>query len=132
MTARIANISFDARDSYSQMVWWDQVLHDFDLEEGADEPGDPECALAAADGTLVLFQQVPETKTVKNRIHLCLVAADGNRDSEVERVRALGAMVVDDRRTVDGRGWVVFADPEGNEFCIVRTRAEIEADHAAP
>lgn len=131
MSARIANISFDARDSYSQMMWWDQILHDFDVEEGVDGPGDPECALAASDGTLVLFQQVPETKTVKNRIHLCLVAADGDRDGEVERVSALGAMVVDDRRTPDGRGWVVFADPEGNEFCIVRSRAEIEADHAA-
>ncbi len=61
---------------------------------------------------------------MKNRVHLCLVAVDGGRDPEVARLLELGASVYDDRRTPDGRGWVVLQDPEGNEFCIVRSEAE--------
>jgi hypothetical protein len=60
---------------------------------------------------------VPEEKSVKNRVHLDL-EPDQPRDREVERVAALGATVVDDQRTPEGRGWVVLADPGGNEFCI--------------
>lgn len=119
MVARIRHISFDAHDPYAQAVWWNQVLEDYQLGD-EDQPGDDECGLEATDGQSVLFLRVPESKTVKNRVHLCLTAVEGGRDAEVERVRSLGAAVVDDRRTPDGFGWVVFADPEGNEFCVVR------------
>ena len=51
----------------------------------------------------------------------------GTRDEEVERVIGLGATVVQDCRTDDGRGWVVLADPEGNEFCILRSDDERRA-----
>ena len=57
-------------------------------------------------------------------MHLDLVSQDRRRDEEVDRVRALGARLVDDQRRPDGAGWVVFADPEGNEFCVVRSDAE--------
>ena len=46
------------------------------------------------------------------------------RDEQVKRAIGLGAVVLDDRRREDGTGWVVFADPEGNEFCIGRSAAE--------
>ncbi|GAA2708314.1 hypothetical protein GCM10010429_21380 [Micromonospora olivasterospora] len=75
-------------------------------------------------GAAVLFLQVPEGKTVKNRVHLCLEPADRNRDAEVERLLALGATEVADHRRPDGTGWVVLADPEGNEFCVLRSAAE--------
>ncbi len=127
MTARIANISFDAHDAYAQASWWDQVLEDFTLAD-EDSPGDEECGLEGDHGQAVLFLQVPEGKTVKNRVHLCLVAGDGGRDAEVARLLEFGARVHDDRRTPDGRGWVVLQDPEGNEFCIVRSKAEREAN----
>ena len=67
-------------------------------------------------GTHLLFAKVPEVKAVKNRLHLDL--RPENQDAEVERVLALGAKKVD-----IGQGqqtWVVLADPEGNEFCILR------------
>ena len=67
---------------------------------------------------------MPDDKQVKNRVHLDLVPTDRTRDEEVERVLALGAAVVDDQRKPDGTGWVVFADPEGNELCILRSDAE--------
>src|SRR5205823_5257119 len=123
MAARIQNISFDAHDPYAQAVWWNQVLADYELGD-EDQPGHDECGLESADGRSVLFLRVPESKTVKNRMHLCLTASDGGRDAEVDRIRSLGATVFDDRRTPDGRGWVVFLDPEGNEFCVVRDREQ--------
>ena len=66
---------------------------------------------------------MPESKTVKNRMHMCLVPVDRTRDEEVERLLTLGASVVDDRRNGD-RGWAVLADPEGNEFCVLAPRAD--------
>jgi predicted enzyme related to lactoylglutathione lyase len=45
-------------------------------------------------------------------------------DEEVARVVGLGAKQLDDRREPDGKGWVVLADPEGNEFCILRSETE--------
>jgi predicted enzyme related to lactoylglutathione lyase len=70
---------------------------------------------------------VPDAKQVKNRLHLDLRPADGTRDEELARLIAFGAGVVADRRNTDGTGWVVLADPEGNEFCILRGEAEIAA-----
>lgn len=75
----------------------------------------------------LLFIEVPDDKVVKNRVHLDLASADGTRDEEVARVLELGATVVHDLRNPDGTGWVTFADPEGNEFCVVRSQAERDA-----
>jgi hypothetical protein len=65
----------------------------------------------------LLFQTVPEPKTVKNRVHLDLFVGDERREAEVERLTALGAT-----RLWDGQlgpsTWVTMADPEGNEFCV--------------
>ena len=69
----------------------------------------------------ISFLKVPEVKTAKNRVHLDLAPpSPDQRDEEVRRITALGATVVDDRRKPDGTGWVVLADPEGNEFCVER------------
>jgi hypothetical protein len=67
---------------------------------------------------------VPEPRTVKNRVHLDLEPDDRTRDQEVERLLGIGATLVADQRRPDGRGWVVLADPEGNELCIERSAAE--------
>ncbi|MFF5895303.1 VOC family protein [Streptomyces argenteolus] len=68
-------------------------------------------------GRRLLFQRVPEVKTVKNRLHMDVHAAPGEREAEVERLVRLGAGVL---RTVDhpGGSWQVLLDPEGNEFCV--------------
>jgi hypothetical protein len=55
---------------------------------------------------------------------LCLRPVDRSRDEEVERLLGLGARMVDDLRT-DETGWAVLADPEGNEFCVLATRADV-------
>jgi hypothetical protein len=66
----------------------------------------------------LLFGAVPEPKTVKNRLHLDFRPDD--RDREVERMLALGATRADVGQGEES--WVVLADPEGNEFCILRSR----------
>ncbi|MFF9347941.1 VOC family protein [Streptomyces sp. NPDC014734] len=68
-------------------------------------------------GRRLLFQRVPEAKTVKNRLHLDVHAGPGRRDAEVTRLEGLGAKVL---REVEQPGgtWSVLADPEGNEFCV--------------
>jgi hypothetical protein len=74
----------------------------------------------------LLFVEVPEGKQLKNRVHLDLEPTDRRRDDEIDRVIALGATPLHDHRNQDGSGWLVLADPEGNEFCILRSRAERE------
>jgi hypothetical protein len=79
----------------------------------------------------VLFIQVPEPKTDKNRIHFDLRPTNGTRDDELARLISLGARTVQDLRQPDGTGWVVLADPEGNEFCILRSDTERAAEPPA-
>ena len=79
------------------------------------------------DGTGLLFIPVPEGKTAKNRVHLDLQPQDQTRDEAVARAVQLGASVLADHRTPEGLGWVVLSDPEGNEFCIERSKAEVPA-----
>ncbi len=77
-------------------------------------------------GHRLLFIETGDSKQGKNRVHFDLSPTDRVRDQEIERVIGLGATEVADRRNPDGTGWMVLADPEGNEFCIVRSDAERE------
>jgi hypothetical protein len=121
MASHLHSITFDALDPYAQALWWSEVLAVPMSPD--DNPGDPEALLRTHHGD-VLFVQVPEPQTQKNRAHLDLEPSDRARDEEVARVLALGATLVDDRRLPDGTGWAVLADPEGNEFCVLRSAAE--------
>jgi hypothetical protein len=125
VAARISHTSFDSIDAYAQAQFWAAVLGFGPVPGEPDEPGDEECMIVSPDGTQrLLFIEVPEAKQVKNRVHLDLMPTDGRRDAELARLLDLGSTVVDDRRQPDGSGWVVLADPEGNEFCILRSDAE--------
>ena len=125
MVSRISHTTFDCRDAYALSEFWKQVLGYGDVPGDPNEPGHEECMIVggAGDPTL-LFIEVPEGKQVKNRVHLDLEPTDRARDAEIERVIALGASPLHDLRKEDGSGWLVLTDPEGNEFCILRSRAE--------
>ncbi len=128
MTSRISHTTIDARDAHAQSVWWGRVLGMTEDPEDPNEPGHEECMIFSPDGrTRVLFIEVPEPKTIKNRIHFDLRPTDGTREQEVERLVDLGATVVADRRRPDGSGWFTLADPEGNEFCILQPTAAPES-----
>lgn len=95
------------------------------------EPNDFETLIVdpVGEGPGILFIQVPEPKTVKNRLHFDLQPVLDTRDITVDTVIGLGATTVDDRRNPDGTGWVVLADPEGNEFCVERSEEERHGEH---
>jgi predicted enzyme related to lactoylglutathione lyase len=70
------------------------------------------------------FMPVSDVKTVKNRVHLDLTTGSDDRDAEIERLLALGARRVDIGQT-GTESWTVLADPEGNEFCVVRPKTTL-------
>ena len=115
MSLTLSHTTVDARDPYAQARWWCEMA-EFSPHEDV-YPGSDECYVISKHGYTVLFMLVPDEKTVKNRVHFCMRPEDRSQDEEVERAIALGATVLTDFR--DSHGWVVMADPEGNEFCIL-------------
>lgn len=120
MASRTANFCIDAHDPRAQVAWWAQVIDDFEPDP---DNTDDEAGLRGPAGRWLLFLRVPEPKTVKNRMHVCLRPVDRSRDEEIDRILGLGASLVADLRNGDA-GWAVLADPEGNEFCVLSTRAD--------
>ncbi|MFI7008616.1 VOC family protein [Streptomyces sp. NPDC050145] len=121
MISVVQNVAIDCADAYELARFWSEVTGGpLDPEDG---PGSHETRVLLPEGPALYFNQVPEPKTVKNRVHLCL-RPDTTRDREVDRLLALGATLLGDRREPDGTGWAVLADPEGNEFCVLRSSAE--------
>lgn len=124
MVSMLQNVAVDCANAYELARFWSRVtgcpLHP---DVG---PGDSETQVMLPAGPLLHFNQVPEPKSGKNRVHLCL-RPETSREEEVERLLGLGATLVIDRRERDGSGWAVLADPEGNEFCVLRS----ESDRAA-
>lgn len=119
MVLRIENVSIDSTSPAETAQFWAEVLgwrivEDDDDEVALQPPADSPLFGKVPD---ILFLRVPEDKAVKNRLHLDLRPDD--QSAEVARLEALGATRVD-----IGQGevtWVVMADPEGNEFCVLRT-----------
>ena len=124
MVSVLQNVAIDCADAYQLARVWSRVTgHPLHPE---DKPGDREIQVLLAEGPVLHFNQVPESKKIKNRIHLCL-RPETSREQEVERLLGCGATFGTDHRNPDGSGWAVLADPEGNEFCVLRS----ESDRAA-
>ena len=132
MAIRWQCVCVDSTDPARIAPFWEQVLgwrRTYDSpEEIVLEPP----AGSAEDGVSpdLLFLRVPEAKSVKNRLHIDLRPDD--QAAEVTRLEGLGA-----RRVSVGQGkdasWVVLADPDGNEFCVLRalTPEELSGDDAS-
>ena len=134
MTSFISHTTIDCAHAYDLSEWWKPVLGYVDLEGDPNEPGHEECMIRDPQtGHRVLFIEVPDTKQGKNRMHFDLMPREGTRDEELARLLGHGATVVLDLRDQwgPGSGWAVLADPEGNEFCILRSPAERDAARAA-
>ncbi|MGW7534220.1 VOC family protein [Amycolatopsis sp. NPDC054798] len=123
MSSVVDNITVDCADPWELAQFWTKVTGRPIGEE--DEQGDPEVGILLDSGVTLLFIGVPEPKAGKNRLHVCLKPDNLTRDEEVERLLELGAKLHSDHRREDGGGWVVLQDPEGNEFCVQRSAAEM-------
>jgi hypothetical protein len=134
MTSYISHTTVDCRNAYVLSEWWKPVLGYADVPGDPNLPGHEECMIVDPEtGHSVLFIEVPEGKSAKNRIHFDLRPREGTRDEELARLLDHGASQVADHRGKygPGSGWVILADPEGNEFCILRSDAERAAHEAA-
>jgi predicted enzyme related to lactoylglutathione lyase len=120
MPSRIAVLAIDAINPKVVADFWCDVLGWRIVEEF-----DEGISIAAPDGAwpTIDILPVPERKTVKNRLHFDLRANGVSTDVELERLLALGARLVDVGQPADAT-WVVLADPEGNEFCLLSRAAQ--------
>jgi predicted enzyme related to lactoylglutathione lyase len=121
MPVRLHHVVIDAHDLPGLARFWSEALGWKVLSErerevviGPDE--------AASVG--ICLMPVTDAKTVKNRVHLDLTTSADDRDAEIERLLALGAVRVDIGQT-GAESWTVLADPEGNEFCVVRPKTTL-------
>jgi hypothetical protein len=130
MPLRWDSVVVDCADNAGLARWWADVLGWTIVRETLDEVvlvpphALPEGDAAPVDrrGPILVFGTVPEGKTVKNRLHLDVAPAAGDdQEAEVERLLAKGATRVDVGQRSDA-SWVVLADPEGNEFCVLSPR----------
>jgi hypothetical protein len=123
MTSKFTELAVDCADPGGLARFWCAVLgYQVQAEEDGFVTIGPD---VAPDRTgpvppSLTFAPVPEAKTGKNRLHIDLNPSDRDQAAEVRRLLELGA-----RRVDVGQGevsWVVLADPEGNEFCVLATR----------
>jgi hypothetical protein len=117
MTVALTTITFDCRDAAALAGFWSAATGQ-PVDDGATEAFASIGTPSADGGPAWTFNQVPEGKTAKNRVHLDLTAPDGDGDAEVDRLVGLGAKRVAEHDE-GGARWTVLADPEGNEFCVV-------------
>ncbi|WP_206785582.1 VOC family protein [Amycolatopsis sp. MtRt-6] len=117
--ARMLAVTVDCRQPDLLAEFWSAVLGSPKTRTWTDSHGLTYRQVEIPGGPALLFQPVPEEKTVKNRLHLDLAPVDLDQRAEVERLVMLGAKVIDDPADDP---WVVLADPEGNEFCVLPPR----------
>ncbi|WP_326671592.1 VOC family protein [Streptomyces sp. NBC_01257] len=129
MTSRFTELTIDCHDPGILAAFWCEVLGFQVIDRSEDkveisswEPTIEDIQARQMPPTLH-FIRVPETKKAgKNRLHLDVSPIDRSTEDEVARLLGLGATTTDVGQG-PGRSWVVMADPEGNEFCVVRTLA---------
>ena len=137
MTLRWYSVVVDCHDIVAQARWWAHVLDWQIIYEAVDEIVVVPRHITQESlrttpweqiGPGLVFVLVPEGKTVKNRLHMDLAPQlDDDQAAMVESLIAVGAKRVDVGQSLeesDAVSWVVLADPEGNEFCVLSPRAE--------
>jgi catechol 2,3-dioxygenase-like lactoylglutathione lyase family enzyme len=123
MACRFTELVIDCHDPEALAAFWAAVL-DYRVlsrEDGEVEIG-PEAGFGGAAPTLV-FGRVPDPTPGKLRLHIDVNPTDRDQDAELERLLSLGAAPADVGQTGE-ENWHVLADPEGNEFCLLRRRLD--------
>jgi predicted enzyme related to lactoylglutathione lyase len=123
MPVRLHHIVIDTHDLPGLAAFWTRALGWKILSEREREIviGTDENAPVG-----ICFMPVTDAKTVKNRLHLDITTGADDRDAEIQRLLGLGAQRVDVGQTGQ-ESWTVLADPEGNEFCVIRPKQTLIA-----
>ena len=121
MALVLHHVVIDAHDLPQLARFWTQALSWRVLSEREREIVIGPDAMAPVG---ICFMPSADDKVVKNRVHLDLTAGADERDAEIERLVSLGARRVDVGQNGD-ESWTVLADPEGNEFCVVRSKTTL-------
>ncbi|HWH28560.1 MAG TPA: VOC family protein [Mycobacteriales bacterium] len=124
MSCRITELVLDCHDPATLSAWWCSVLDWVELGRDTDdsiEIGPPE-GFGGPVPTLV-FNRTDDPRRGKLPLHLDVNATDRDQDAELERLLELGARRADVGQHEDV-SWYVLADPEGNEFCLLRRRVD--------
>jgi predicted enzyme related to lactoylglutathione lyase len=121
MPLALHHVVVDAHDLPRLAAFWAEALHwrvlsqrEREIVVGPDENAP----------TGLCFMPSPDAKVVKNRVHLDLTTSAEDRDAEIDRLLSLGATRVDVGQTGE-ESWDVLADPEGDEFCVVRPKTTL-------
>jgi predicted enzyme related to lactoylglutathione lyase len=117
-SSRPIAVAVDARDPEALAAFWCAVLGTSVTQRWTDAHGTAYVGIGLVGEVVLLFQTVADPTPGKNRVHLD-VAAPGDQRAEVERLTGLGATVLDE---APEHPWIVLADPEGNEFCVLPPR----------
>ena len=122
MACRITELVLDAHDPDLLARFWCTVLGYVELDrvDGSIEIGPPEAGFGGPQPTIV-FDRADEPKSGKLRLHIDVNATDRDQEAELDRLLAAGARRADIGQT-GNESWHVLADPEGNEFCLLRRR----------
>jgi hypothetical protein len=117
VASKFTELEIDCADPGALARFWCSVLGYEVLDSG---DGEGVVTIGGPAPPTLTFARVPEGKTIKNRLHMDVSPTDRDQDEEVQRLLDLGARYAD-----VGQGdvsWVVLADPEGNEFCVLAGR----------
>ncbi|MFF4317805.1 VOC family protein [Streptomyces sp. NPDC001568] len=123
MASRISELVIDAADPERLAAFWSEVLGYVELnreDDGSIEIGPPGIGFGGPQPTLVLSPST-DPRSGKLPLHIDVNPTDRDQDAELERLLALGARPADVGQS-GSEGWHVLTDPEGNEFCLLRTR----------
>lgn len=134
MSVLISHTTIDCHDAFALSEWWRAVLA-YEMDpENPNLPGHEECPIHdPATGHTILFLEVPDPELPEKRIHFDVRPREHTQAEDVAWLQERGARIIADHRGIHGpgSGWVTFADPEGNQFCVLLSPAEREAYLAA-
>lgn len=134
MSIFVSHTSIDCHDAYALSEWWRMVLDYTTDPEDPNLPGHEECAIFDPEsGHTLLFLEVPDEQLPAKRIHLDVRPRERPQEEEIRWLLEQGAVPVADHRGEygPGTGWLTLADPEGNQFCVLKSPSERAAFLAA-
>lgn len=127
MSIFVSHTTVDCHDAYTLSEWWRRAL-DYAMDpEDPNLPGHEQCPIHDPEsGHTLLFLEVPDEELPAKRIHFDVRPRERPQAEEVAWLESHGARQVADHRGQHGpgTGWVTMADPEGNQFCVLKSPAE--------